>query len=208
VVKFRYKGGFFMSDELQLDMPKSKKKWLLITTGIILLLVVVAGFWYLNYHNKVNAEKQYKENMSLFLLQSTKVGAKAESMINTYQEVWHDDIFNDGYTTSNGTYHKDRLNNFNQAIKDQWNIYDVLGDNKELKRDMDNVDKTINVLKNPPTQYKDLYKEIVDLYTDLSRFVEKANNPSGSLQSYTNDANSMDTDITKKIDSIRVQLPK
>jgi hypothetical protein len=70
--------------------------------GNYFVLVVVAGFWYLNYHNKVNAEKQYKENMSLFLLQSTKVGAKAESMINTYQEVWHDDIFNDGYTTSNG----------------------------------------------------------------------------------------------------------
>jgi phage-related tail protein len=84
----------------------------------------------------------------------------------------------------------------------------VLGDNKELKRDRDNLDKTMNVLKNPPTQYKDLYKEIVDLYTNLSRFVEMANIPSGSLQSYTNDANSMDTDITKKIDSIRVQLPK
>lgn len=45
-------------------------------------------------------------------------------------------FFNCGYTTSNGTYHSDRLSDFNKAIKAQHDIYDELGDNKKLAAGM------------------------------------------------------------------------
>lgn len=198
-----------MSKELPLDIPKKKKKGLFITIGIVLILIAAAGAWYWNYYNTAKAEKQYKTNMALVLLSATTTAAKAEgmNMINTYQQVWHDDIFNGGYTTSNGTYHSDRLSNFSQAIKDQHDIYDELGDNKKLAAGMISVNTTMDELKNPPSQYKDLYKEIVDLYSSLSRFVDMVNNPTGSLQSYSSDANNLDNDVSKKINSIKVQLP-
>ncbi|MCM2532543.1 hypothetical protein NDK43_09295 [Neobacillus pocheonensis] len=196
-----------MSKELPLDIPKKKKKGLFITIGIVLILIAAAGAWYWNYYNTAKAEKQYKTNMALVLLSATTTAAKAEGMINTYQQVWHDDIFNGGYTTSNGTYHSDRLSNFSQAIKDQHDIYDELGDNKKLAAGMISVNTTMDELKNPPSQYKDLYKEIVDLYSSLSRFVDMVNNPTGSLQSYSSDASNMDNDISKKFNSIKVQLP-
>lgn len=197
-----------MSDELQLEAPKKKKKGLFISIGVILVLAVAAGAWYWNYYNTAKSLDKYKANMALVFMKATNTAAKAEGMINTYQKVWHDDIFNSGYTTSNGTYHSDGLDNFSQAIQDQRNIYDELGDNKQLTDGINSINTTMDVLKNPPSQYKDLYQQFVDLYSSLSSFVNMATDPSGSLQSYTSDANNLDNDIFKKINGIKVQLPK
>lgn len=83
-----------MSEELPLEVPQKKKKGLFISIiGNILVLVAAASSWYWNYYNTAKAEKQYKTNMAQVFVTATTAAAKAEGMINTCQQVWHDDIF-------------------------------------------------------------------------------------------------------------------
>jgi hypothetical protein len=225
MLKLSKRGHFVMSEEvhtekeivaLEQSIPKKKKK-VIIATIIILLVAAIAGGLYWKHEQTVQAEKAaaaakkntletYKENMNLALAAATLVGSHAEKMGNQYHDVWYSAIFNHRYTTSDGQSHS--YGTYSQAIKDQRDAYVKSSDTTKLKMEMATLESTVSKLKNPTVQYKEIYKELVDLYSTVTSFESLAEDPSGSLQSYTDDFNQLDTALAQKIKAIQVQLPK
>lgn len=202
--------------QIQLEQPQTNKKNipLIIAVIIVLIVAVTAILYFHSVQQKQEAEKAYrntykntyKKTMKATINDTLTTGAKAEDMFNGYKSVWYDAIWKSKYTLSDGTKYSS-IRGFNQAISDQKDVYDELGDISELKEDMSKVDKDMEKLKNPPEQYKDLYKQIVDIYSTLSRFESLAEYPTGSLQSYSDDGSNYDKQLSKSIDSVKVQLP-
>ncbi|MCM3724602.1 hypothetical protein M3226_02655 [Neobacillus cucumis] len=213
-----------MSEELQTEetavleesRPRKKKKvWLGLV--VVLLVASIGGGLFWKHVQTVKAEeaaaeakkkaiKNYEKNMGLALAAAIVVGTHSEKMADQYHDVWYSAIFNDRYTTSDGTKHS--YGSFNQAIKDQNSVYEQSGDNLKLLSEMVVFEGYMNKLKNPPSKYEQLYQELVDLYATASSFEKLAESPSGSLQSYTNEFNQRDSELAEKIKSLQVQLPE
>jgi hypothetical protein len=217
-----------MSEELPLDVSKKKKKGLFITIiGIVLVLAIGGSAYGYHYHTvqvekqaeiqatKVKAEKeadkkkqaelQYVKNINEVVFDITNAGAKTNDITNTYQKVWHDAIWDHIYTSSDGQIQI--VSDFNTAISYQRAAYEKAGTISELQNEMSTINKLMIQLKEPPSKYKGLYSEVVDLYSTLTNFEKMAENPSGSLNSYSSDIDNLDNDLSKKINSIKVQLP-
>lgn len=215
-----------MADEIQLEAPKKKKKGLFITLGVLLFLGIGGTIYGYYYHTvqvekqvalhaaKVKAEKeakkqqaelQYIKNIKDVVLDITYASGKAKDMISTYQKVWHDAIWDHIYTSSDGQ--MQIVTDFNEAISLQRDAYDKAGTISELQNEMSTIEKIMNQSKEPPSKYKGIYNGVVDLYATLTNYEKMSESPSGSLNSFTSDADEIGNELSQKLSSINIQLP-
>lgn len=195
--------------EVEQQVRKSKKgKIALISLVIFVIIIVIIGFFSNQQHKKAEklaAEKRYVKMMNQFVSDGLDAGEKSEDMVSTYQDVWHDAIFEDHYTIDGKSYRSG--DDFNDAMKAQYSSFQSNGDVTELEADQVGMEEDMKKLKNPPEKYKSMYKDIVDAYSSLDEFIQLADNPEGSLDSYTDKYNKLDGEVAKKLKAISVQLP-
>ena len=61
-------------------------------------------------------------------------------------------------------------------------------------------------LQNPPSDCKEAYESVKELYSAYLEFTGMVIDPSGSLQSFSNDFNSADSEITKCYNAAKTYL--
>ena len=99
---------------------------------------------------------------------------------------------------------KDDKEELAKAIKANKTIAEKLK-NKYLAKLEEN-DKKMKELTNPPDEYKEAYEVLKKCYDDYLTFTNLVINPQGNLTSFTENYNDADSAVAKDIESLRVYL--
>lgn len=166
------------------------------------------------------SKKAYRANVEETVEQVIETSAKAETLVNQYASVWdytikaRDPIQVGTMAVIAGITEEDveaffSLNTLNQVSDDfSSNIhalqayYDDAGEIAMLENDLKSIKEQVSELKNPPKEYEEIYRELLDLYNLSDEFIHMAIDPSGSLQDY----NASKNDLTNEIISIKKRI--
>ena len=134
--------------------------------------------------------------------------AKAEEACNKIHDVWYNAIFNvsdsetDQYTKPNGYF----VSDFNDALS---NLFADEAFQAELTAITENQTTCIALMQNltnPPEEYEAAYDALKEYYDNYLEMTNMALNPLGSLNSFTEDFNEIDTATVKSYEKMLVYL--
>jgi len=108
---------------------------------------------------------------------------QAESACNNIHIVWYSAIF---ITSSD----------FNNALTKLEATCETDGTYSNLRENKNKVTTLITKLKNPSSANKAEYNDLVDIYSKYIKITDMALSPTGSLQPYTDNFNSLDGDMS------------
>lgn len=188
---------------------KKKGKKLPIVITLISLLVVVAVCATLFV--KIQRKKEYID--ALYTLRASVLlgGSEAEDLGNLTRSVWYDAIFKE-YDSETKPYvlneHGGYVTNFNEAIRNLSNDESIQTQKDIISGTLDVAEDAMSVLKSPPEDMRECYEVAFDLYTEFSNLCNLAINPSGSLQSYTEEFRETDGDVADLYERLNVIMPE
>ena len=188
-----------------LEPPKKSKKKQIVIFFLSLLLIAALGWggYHLYQQKKQKEAEEYGKKLNFLVMNMLNTGADAEKMINGYIDVWHKAIFNASVMVNGKWY-----SNFNGAVSALKSQFEQEGKIEELQKSLDKTENDLKKLKNPPEEYKELYELVVDMYKIHKEFIEYAITPSGSLQSYSNDAKDLSQQFINFYNEYNVKAPK
>lgn len=85
--------------------------------------------------------------------------------------------------------------------------YSDTGKLDDLNDLSEEIQSEIQALNNPPEEFKQVYDEVIELYTLGEEYIQMAINPSGSLVSFNEDRNRLSTDIVSQVNRIEAIMP-
>jgi len=202
------KESMIVKSESKSSKTKNKRKIIIYSLITFIIISLVTGGLYYQHKKKVEEtikleKEQYRKDLSALVDEMLENGVKAESMINEYLKVWNKAI-DERYSW---TLHGERVYDFNDALRVQYNYFKNHGDIKSLIDKNIEIELKIKSLNNPPIEYKEMYDLVIELYTDYSEFVELAEEPSGSYRSYSANANELSSNFVRKIKEFNVRFP-
>lgn len=140
-----------------------------------------------NYHKKVN--ELFKEIVLDYFV--------AETLSSKTISVWHNAIYE--HEDSHGHYCSD----FNEALathhEDNEYAY------SKFKTRSDSLSIKLADLKKYPSDCKDEYEDLTDLITVMMSYVRLATEPTGSLNSYREECNGLESEILRKMDAFKIK---
>lgn len=77
---------------------------------------------------------------------------------------------------------------------------------KSVKKNHNEVEKSIKDLKNPPKKYTDIYDDLLQIYEVYNTFVSLSTSPVGSYNDYSENINSTYETLSSKIKTTKLQL--
>ena len=185
---------------VKLKAPGINKKALGIVAAVI--LVIIAGAFGLKYSNEQKAIKQaeeaskkYREDLETISLSMLSGAVTAETCGNLMKKVWSNAIYEkadyetDKYTKENGRF----VDDFNDALLNLYIDNDYSKKIESIESNQESVAQSMKDMKNPPDDWKDAYDDLKSLYDAYIKLTNMAVNPTGSLQTFSNDFNSADT---------------
>ncbi len=179
-------------------VKKSAKKYIII--AIIVAILIGAGIIVgsiIKNHQSAKISADYSENLKSATTTMLLGATEAESTGNLIKSVWYNTIYEewdsktDKYTRSNGYGFND---DFNDSLTALFSDSGFKSKISSIKSNQEAVSDLMKALQNPPEEYEEAYdaiKEFYDAYLDLTGL---AINPSGSLQTYSNNFNNADTE--------------
>lgn len=99
-----------------------------------------------------------------------------------------------------GTY----VSDFNKALMIFQEEIAIKNTDQEIRNRQSNIKETIKDLKD---KKNGSYDTFINLYTNIIQLSELAINPNGSLQSYTNNINNLESEINKQITELEAKNP-
>ena len=189
-----------MSNELPVTETPVKKKKDKVLIGLIITAIIVGliGWQVNNLEKKTALEKEQKEQYlaslhlaSLSILKST---ITATEMCEGYSEVWRNAI--------------DRGNNFNSAIRDRADFYELQGKFAELDASKEDIDKIMKNLNNPIEEYKKAHEKLLEIYGIYTQLNSQAKSPSGSLMTFNQKINELQSDFIRATNEYNVLVPE
>lgn len=146
-----------------------------------------------------NSEKDYKKQASETIDAMNALITVCDAESELYISVWHGVIFDNWY---DGEY----CNNFSLALDKEMkkNAEKGLTSKKQKKF----LDEKFNQIKDVPKSCKESYDELIELYADASEYSKLADNPDGSLKSYTEKMRGLKDTLKKGIDLFKLKYLK
>ncbi|MCO7175572.1 hypothetical protein ACFP7A_00735 [Sporolactobacillus kofuensis] len=149
------------------------------------------------------AEKQKKKDFSgaydLFVGFATTTAQDAEEIGGKYHDVWQKTIFDDSVTIKGKRY-----TDFNDSIQAQYDVFEANGKNKDAKEAFDSMKVQFDIMTDSLTLANQAkYDDAKKLYDLVSKFYNLSIDPSGTLQSYTEDFNQYDNDVASQLQTLQ-----
>lgn len=141
---------------------------------------------------------------------------EAESLINQYLDVWDYSIKSRGAISFDEMIYVTGLSeedvrehfpenaagnissDFSVNISSLHSYFESKDKFDALEKKSIEIKEQMQELKNPPSEYERAYEEVLDLYAYGEEFIGMALDPSGSLQSFTENKNNLTSDILEK----------
>lgn len=153
------------------------KKFFYLSTILAIILV------------SCNSEKKYKDKLSNTISMIEEEANLSEAIVFHYCDTWRKVIYDHEY---NGEYCTD----FNEALAKHKEFIITTDTYKRLKQKRDSIEVLMPQLNDYPANYKDAYNEIVSIYADADELFRFAEEPIGSLSTYSTKT----TDLYQKIE--------
>lgn len=194
-------------------MNKSTQKIIAIVTAVV--VVVIATIFGVQQVKKQNAakeaariSKEYGENLELITYTMLSGAADAETCGNLIEKVWHNAIFEkrdtetDKYTRPNGQF----VDDFNTALANLFADTSFKTKISGIKDNQSAVQSLMKDMKNPSDEYKDAYDALSKFYDAYTKLTNLATNPTGSLQTFSNNFNAADTEVSNCFSAMKLYV--
>lgn len=191
------------SIEVKVNNKKSKKKPIIVIT-ILLLSTIIGGSLY--YKNKSEKKlKEYGNNLSFAVLNIIQESARAETMTNTYADIWSRIIKSDysNRVIIDGVIAYD----FSTGIALQKKYFEKQGEMNKLKDGKKSIEAKMKTLNHPPKKYEEAYKIVFEMYGYYTEYESLAESPNGSLVSFNEKRDTISDNIVKKSKEFDVKIP-
>ena len=185
---------------------------------VIACVAVLAIIFALFVGNKVKEQKLAKEaaqrsaNYASTLETASYtmlLGAiEAEEAGNLIKSVWYNAIYEkrdsktDKYTRPNGWW----VDDFNDALGNLFSDSSFISTISSIESNQELVAGLMKDLKNPPEEYEDAYDAIKELYDAYTALTNLATNPTGSLQTFSQNFNEADTAVANCYDAMELYI--
>lgn len=195
---------------------KSKKIIVIATTAVIVAAIITAVG--VQTHKKnvaaqaaAEAQKQSEEygtNLNMAAYSMLSGASDAETCGNLIKQVWYNAIYEksdsktDKYTKPTGYY----VSDFNDALQNLFSDSSFSGQIADINDNKDTVNSLMKKLKNPPEEYKDAYESLSKLYDAYISLTNLATDPTGSLQTYSQNFNDADSETLNCYNALRMYL--
>lgn len=198
-----------------------------IIIGLVILLVVGGGIGYFFYDLK-KKESEYETKLSRTLKQIDSSTFESAMLASDYQKYWGDiikmSIPSSTLASELGILEKEvesYLDYSNTAYFTGMRIgleegdidtmielvaYAKYKEIKSVKKNHNEVEKSIKDLKNPPKKYTDIYDDLLQIYEVYNTFVSLSTSPVGSYNDYSENINSTYETLSSKIKTTKLQL--
>ena len=183
--------------------PKKKHKGI-VAIIIVLVLFIGATFLY------TNAAKSNTYNQFVDLYNTMAEGAgKAETANILIIDVWKNCIWNtedletDKFTKENGgsgQFYED----FNDALANLYADQDFIDDLADIYSLQSKAEALIKDLSKHPKSFNEEYSDFKDCYNLFVKFTNMSLSGNGSLNSFTDDHNKLDTEIADKLNELDI----
>lgn len=197
----------------------SKKSKKLIVIGIIAVIAVaISAAVGVQVHKKnvaakaaAEAQKQseeYGSNLSLAAYSMLSGASDAETCGNLIKQVWYNAIYKesdsktDKYTKPDGYY----VSDFNDELQNLFSDSSFSSQLADINDNKDTVNSLMKKLKNPPEDYKDAYDSLSKLYDAYISLTNLATDPTGSLQTYSQNFNDADSETLNCYNALKMYL--
>lgn len=191
-------------DEKKRTGKSNKKKIFLLLAMFLLLAIAISSVIGYKIHNEnikkqeeakaLNALKQYQTEFisnTIILLEETYL---TEKMCSEVSETWRSAIDSD----------KD----FNDEIISLYKSWKYVGDLQKRDDAKNKLENGMKEIQNPPKEYVEAHKLLVDIYTTYTQIYSQATNPKGSLTTYLQDVNQNISDFDKLYEKLKVIEPE
>lgn len=190
-----------------ISSPKKKKHKGIIVTAIILSVVAIIVL----FSSFVISRQRvaiYYDNLETVTYKMLDGAADAEKAGNLIINVWANAIYEkydnetDKYTLKNGKF----VDDFNDALNDLFSDKEFRKDISKIQNNQDEVVLLMKQLKSPPKKYEEAYSVLKAYYDNYLSMTKMVINPTGSLQSFSDEFNQADTDIVKSFEKMKLHL--
>lgn len=188
----------------ELPIAKKCKSKTVITIVILLLIVGMIGF-FLFQNVKKNDYYANMESVSYLMLSGA---AEAETAGNLIADVWRNAIFEesdietDKFTKPYGSF----VDDFNDALVNLFVDEDFSDSISEIKSNQTEVTEIMKKLTNPPKDYQAAYSVLKTYYDNYLKLTNLVTNPTGSLQSFTDNFGTYDTETANAYSQMKLYL--
>jgi len=119
--------------------------------------------------------------------------AKCIDMCSVYSEQWREGI---------------EYDSMDLWLRNQSTRFREYGDKAMIASSKSQIDQLMSGLASPPASMADVHRTLVELYGIYTQIHECARKPSGSLMSYNNTVNDLQSKYVKVANELKVTLPK
>lgn len=190
--------------------PKDPKKRRLILLSLITSVLIIAAIFITYFLLELKKYNTYVDNLNLLKVAMINGGSDSETLLNLTAKVWFNSIYNeddpetDIYTKNNSGYFYD---DFNIALSYFFNgtYSKSLIDN--IKANQIIVDNIMKNMQKPPRGLENCYSTVTDLYSVYKSLTDLAINPSGSLQSFSDNKTEKIDRFLELYNRLETQIP-
>ena len=189
---------------VKLQVKKTTKKIVVIGVIIAVLLAFLVSIVVSN--SKKNAAEEYISNVKTTAYTMLSGAADAEKACNLIKSVWYNAIYEkqdtetDPYTRPDGYFYDD----FNDALGKLFSDSAFTEQISAIKDHQKMVSKSMKELKNPPEEHQEAYEALKEYYDAYLALTNLATNPTGSLQSFSNEFNDADTKVLNCLKAVEL----
>lgn len=187
----------------------------IVIIAVVAIFSIVGIVFGIKYASDKKAEQElaqlsadYEENLNTITFTMLNGAADAESCGNLIKKVWSNSIYEerdsetDPYTRPNGYF----VDDFNEALGNLFSDSSFQTKIERIKSNQDTVNSMMKNMKNPPEEWEDAYEALKDYYDKYLELTNLAISPSGSLQTYSTNFNSADSELLNRYNKMNLYL--
>lgn len=198
-------------------ITKKSKKIIVIATIAVIVAAIITTIGVQTHKKNVAAKaaaeaqkqsEEYGTNLNMAAYSMLSGASDAETCGNLIKQVWYNAIYEksdsktDKYTKPKGYY----VSDFNDALQNLFSDSSFGSQIADINDNKDTVNSLMKKLKNPPEEYKDAYESLSKLYDAYISLTNLATDPTGSLQTYSQNFNDADNETLNCYNALKMYL--
>lgn len=198
-------------------ITQKSKKMIIIAIIAVIAVAIIAAVG-VQTHKKNEAakaaaqakklSKEYGENLNTAAYSMLSGASDAETCGNLVKQVWNNAIYEKSDSETN-KFTKPKgyfVSDFNDALENLYADSDFNSQIDEINDNKDLVNFLMKELKNPPKEYEEAYASLSKMYDAYISLTNLATDPTGSLQTFSQNFNDADSNTVNCYNALKVYL--